>query len=417
MVAAMKRTTLMLLTVMSSACGEERVAQRDVAGIATTVAPTTTAPDTTVATETTTPTEVVDDTVVADTKVSADTAVDVVPDIDTSAPTDTTPEVVVPPPPEVKFVVLGDTGEGNTRQYKVGQALHDRCAIVGCEFAILLGDNIYDAGVESVMDQQWQDKFELPFAQVDMPFYAALGNHDNGGFFRQLFRDTFDGAGAEFERGNQQVQYTQFSTKWKMPGRTYDFVKGPAHFFALDTNDMVWGLIDPGAEARTQIQVDDFPERIAASSSTWTIAFGHHPYLSNGEHGNAGQYEGLEEGITDAIKDIPGLDDLGRVVSGEGVKAALDDVVCGNIDIYFAGHDHSRQWFPEQGDDDPCPGTTFVVSGAGSKLTDLKGSQPTLFQDNTKAGFFWVHLRGADITVEAVDEDGHVQWSWQGHHR
>lgn len=352
------------------------------------------------------------DSVVADTVEPADATVD--PDApDVADTTETTPDVsedvVEPPPKEVRFVVLGDTGEGNERQHKVAAAISSTCARLGCDFAILLGDNIYDAGVESVLDAQWQSKFEEPYKDIAMPFYAVLGNHDNGGLLSQIFGDTFAGAGAEFARGDFEVQYSSISTKWKMPGRTYQFEAGPARFFALDTNDMVWSLIDDSAESRADVMLDTLPGDIDESKATWKIAFGHHPYRSNGQHGNAGSYEGLEEGIGDLIAAIPFLGELGPVIQGKGVKDALDEIVCGRVDLYFAGHDHDRQWFvPETG---ACAGTTFVVSGAGSKLTDFKHEQATLFQDNQKAGFFWVGLVGKTLSVEAVSEDNETQWT------
>ena len=400
-------------------CGEDKL------GTAETVPDGTTAPD--VVIETTV--DVTQETIALDTAEPETKLETSAPEVDTSAPEtvadvaietadtaiDTAPEVAtettVTPPKEVRFVALGDTGEGNERQRKVAEQIRLKCLRDGCDFAILMGDNIYDAGVESTFDAQWQDKFEAPFANVNMPFYAVLGNHDNGGFLTQWLGDVFGGAGAEFERGDYQVAYTQYSNKWKMPGRTYDFAAGPAHFFALDTNDMVWSYGNEGAEARTQWQVDTIPGRIDAASATWKIAFGHHPYLSNGTHGDAGTYEGLEEGITDLVVNIPGLGDLSAVVTGDGVKESLDTIVCGRVDIYFAGHDHSRQWHAPSAE---CPGTTFVVSGAGAKMTEIKGNHPVLFQNVTKAGFFWVHLEDNTISVEAIDEDGTSEWTWQG---
>ncbi len=159
-----------------------------------------------------------------------------------------------------------------------------------------------------------------------------------------------------------------------------------------------------GGRARALGEIDSAPE-------TWRIAFGHHPLFSNGTHGNAGAYEGLEEGITDLVANIPGLGDLQAVVTGDGVQESLDVIVCGRVDLYFAGHDHSRQWLGPMAD---CPGTTFVVSGAGSKLTEIKGSHPALFQSADKEGFFWVHLKDRQIEVAAIDLDGTVEWTWSG---
>ncbi len=409
------RVRVVVVGLVMSACGDDKLGTAETtidtsAPVETAVE--TSAPDVakeTVALDTTEP-EV--DTSAPETvvEVTAETVVDVaVETADTAI--DTAPETTVTPPKEVRFVALGDTGEGNERQRKVAEQIRLKCLRDGCDFAILLGDNIYDAGVESTFDAQWEEKFEAPFENVAMPFYAVLGNHDNGGFLTQWLGDVFGGAGAEFERGDYQVAYTQYSDKWKMPGRTYDFASGPARFFALDTNDMVWSYGNEGAEARTQWQVDTIPGRIDAATETWKIAFGHHPYLSNGTHGDAGTYEGLEEGITDLVVNIPGLGDLSAVVTGDGVKESLDAIVCGRVDIYFAGHDHSRQWHAPSAE---CPGTTFVVSGAGAKMTEFKGNHPVLFQNVDKAGFFWVHLKDNTISVEAIDEDGTSEWTWQG---
>src|SRR5688572_3744110 len=80
----------------------------------------------------------------------------------------------------LRFVVLGDGGEGNDAQYLVGQAMAGVCAELGCDFALYLGDNFYDTGVESVDDEQFQTKFEMPYADCDFPCYVVLGNHDYG---------------------------------------------------------------------------------------------------------------------------------------------------------------------------------------------------------------------------------------------
>jgi len=339
---------------------------------------------------------------------------DVVAPLDTEPPTDVVvgeDVAAVHVPKEVRFAVLGDGGTGSDTQRKVAVALRDTCARKGCDFTVLLGDNIYDAGVESVIDAQWDSKFEVPYADVEMPFYAVLGNHDNGGFLTQWIGDIFGGAGAEFERGDFQVAYTQVSDKWRMPARHYDFRVGPAHFFALDSNDMVWSRGNDHAAGRAQFQMDTIPSKMDASDAIWKITLAHHPWTSNGKHGDAGAYEGLEEGITDLVTNIPGLGDLSDVVTGDGVLEAYDTIVCGRADLHFGGHEHNLQWFLPTNE---CPGTHFVVSGAAAKTTKLKRDDRTVFQHDATAGFFWVYLKDNAIEVEAISEDGTTLWSWQG---
>ncbi|MEC8104564.1 MAG: hypothetical protein VX133_12585, partial [Pseudomonadota bacterium] len=87
-----------------------------------------------------------------------------------------------------QFIAMGDSGTGSPGHYAVGQAIRDVCdakASQGqgaCEFVMGFGDNIYEDGVSSVDDSQFIDKFEAPFAPIgELPFYMALGNHDNTG--------------------------------------------------------------------------------------------------------------------------------------------------------------------------------------------------------------------------------------------
>ena len=93
-------------------------------------------------------------------------------DADSDADTDVEPENVV------RFVALGDGGEGNPTQFAVGAAMKTVCDVRGCDFAIYLGDNFYDSGVDAVDSELFQTHFEQPYADLEFPFWVALGNHD-----------------------------------------------------------------------------------------------------------------------------------------------------------------------------------------------------------------------------------------------
>src|SRR5690242_20330024 len=83
-------------------------------------------------------------------------------------------------PATVRFVAFGDAGAATGAQFAVAQAMADVCKARGCDFALELGDNIYPEGVRSADDPQFETKFETPYEALKMPFYVALGNHDNG---------------------------------------------------------------------------------------------------------------------------------------------------------------------------------------------------------------------------------------------
>src|SRR5688572_20576102 len=118
---------------------------------------------------------------------------------------------------EVRFVAFGDAGEGNEGQYAVSGAVGVVCQQRGCDFALYLGDNFYDDGVASAMDEQFQSKFEMPYSNLDLQFNIVLGNHDYG----QI--------GNEWDKSQHEIDYTAMSDKWNLPDEWYAFQEGNAH--------------------------------------------------------------------------------------------------------------------------------------------------------------------------------------------
>lgn len=290
----------------------------------------------------------------------------------------------------VRFITLGDTGQGNEDQRRVAVAARDLCAARGCDFALLLGDNIYDEGVETTADPAWQTKFEIPYADLDLTFHVALGNHDFGG---HLVVD-LAGLGNEFERGQAEIDYSAVSSKWSLPAAHYTFTAGHVGFVVLDTNSIIWDNTDYGDQAAW------LPTALAETADRdWRFIVGHHPYRSNGQHGNAGTYE-----IVDFVPPVPV-----PALSGSRWKEFADDHLCGVGDVYFSGHDHSRQWLDEP---DALCGTELIVNGAGAEFTSLvDNGNDAFYQDASKPGFMYVVVDGDTFTGEFYDADGNLDYS------
>ena len=160
--------------------------------------------------------------------------------------------IQVAPPREkdsVRFAIIGDTGTGTSSQYQVGEQLTRARQMFPFEFVIMLGDNIYG----SERPQDFVNKFEKPYkALLDakVPFYAALGNHDDP----------------------TQRYYKPFNMNGE---RFYTFTKGNARFFVLDSNYM------------DQAQLKWLEEELSRATDRWKIAYFHHPLYSSGEkHGS-----------------------------------------------------------------------------------------------------------------------------------
>ncbi|WP_290524066.1 metallophosphoesterase [Alcanivorax sp.] len=304
------------------------------------------------------------------------------------------------PPAAVRFVVIGDSGSGSAGQYAVGEAIAEVCdnkdefvgdmTFPGCDLVVGLGDNIYESGVTSVDDPQFEEKFEKPFEPVQLPFYMVLGNHDNTAYV--------GGDGAGNARGEFQVDYTYFdgklSNRWNMPDRYYKHSTGTTttnprplvDFFALDSNPIAGGFADPDlAYAYHTYGIDQrnwAVNALGSSNAVFKIAMSHHPYLSNGTHGNAGNYDGVPSAL------LP-------VLAGERWKAFMEEAVCDQADFLFAGHDHDLQVLNAV---PSCGRTEFIVSGAAGKTRSLADTErnEARFQQGDTYGFFWMKATEAD---------------------
>ena len=260
----------------------------------------------------------------------------------------------------IRFFALGDTGTGGEEQYQVGRAIAEHCRAVGCDFGVLLGDNFYPAGVTSTTDSQWDQKFERPYTDLlaaGISFYAVLGNHDVD-------------EGRDFGRAAHQVAYGQVNSKWIMPARHYTFEAGEAVFIALDTEAIV-----VNHERAVAVQGDFVRRTLGANEKPWVIAFGHHPYRSNGKNGNAG-------------------DRLGRF---------FEENLCERADLYLAGHDHNLQVLQSPG----CKPLLVVSGGGGYGTYSLQEANPSRFQERSH-GFVFVTVSGDKLGVQALDAKGNA---------
>ena len=258
----------------------------------------------------------------------------------------------------------------------------------------MLGDNIYDAGVDDNDDAQWQEKFELPYASLDFPFYATLGNHDYGA--PDVMQGFAGGIGIDPRRGAAQVDYSSHGDKFFMPDTHYRLQEGPLELVSLNTAAMFW--VDLPIVERFTYRAENDRQREslrtwqASPLAEWRIAFGHHPYLSNGPHGNAGAYDNVV---------IDGL-----IGSGTGLRDFFDEFVIGHFDVYLAGHDHSIQDIGSYG------GTELLVSGGGSTHTEIEGDNDVHFQADRK-GFLLVEATSTTMTFQFVvvpdDEDNSAE--------
>lgn len=266
-----------------------------------------------------------------------------------------------------KVLAVGDTGKGNELQYKIGEVMNKHCRRENCDMAFLLGDNIYDAGLSSVDDPQMIEKFEKPYENFPVPFHVTLGNHDYGKFANN------------WTKGSYQIEYSKKNKQFILPAPYYKVVKNDVLFLVLDTSQLFHNH-------ESEKQIEFVRQSLKVSQEKWKVVLMHHPYLSNGPHGNAGKYDGVP---------FPPY-------SGSVIKKIVEKELCPYVDLIVSGHDHSLQTIKGPKD---CPNVTVVVSGAGASTTELKGENDVHFEAAV-AGYTDFIFENDKIQVRHFSENG-----------
>ena len=238
---------------------------------------------------------------------------------------------------QFSMLIVGDTGKDTFRRTSVVRAMRKHIVWSQPDAVMLLGDNFYETGVDSVDDPRFRDHFESLFdaRSFDMPFYACLGNHDVYG------------------NADAQVQYSDRSDRWRMPAKYYRERKmagvATVDFVVLDTNQL---LID---DQESVEQLAWLRSELAGSDADYKIIAGHHPALTGGQH-----------------EIVPRI--------GEVLPPLFNEF---QIDLYLSGHDHDLQLLKSDS------GWLQVVSGSGSKLRSTSWIDETMFA-KADAGFCWL---------------------------
>jgi len=251
-------------------------------------------------------------------------------------------------------ILVGDTGSGNNDQYLVSESMSKLIAKnPKIQSVMIVGDNIYPRGCDSVDDEQFVTKFQEPYKNINLPFYLCLGNHDYGT------------KGNDFSDTQIKYTYSKHNTdkKWNMPKKWYSQQFPHCEFFFIDTN------FDRLSEFVIQNQLRDTVQGIRNSKKKWKILCGHHTWRSVGGHGNASS----EPSPTAEHNFETFMNDLFKQVK---------------IDLYVCGHDHCKSVIKIGSHK-----TLTLVIGTGGKLYDENIFYPqNMDPDNSILEFFSPNL-------------------------
>lgn len=251
-----------------------------------------------------------------------------------------------------RWIAFGDGGTGTPGQLAVAAGMAAHCRKAGCDFAIHTGDIVYPAGITGVGDPHLVAMFEAPYAELGVPIFLALGNHDHYGS-PQAMIDAY---------GDGPKRRKDSAVEAHLPAPYYTFQRGGVRFLALDTE-----VIDD-KQARWAWQV---LRKARRDKEPWVVVFGHHPRRSYGAHGMA----------------------------AAPLAAWLDRVLCFNVDVYVAGHDHDQQLL------EPRCGVHQVISGAAGQLRPKGVGPDTVFADE-ELGFARFSAIKDQLRISFHGQDG-----------
>ncbi|GAA4023224.1 hypothetical protein GCM10022409_03810 [Hymenobacter glaciei] len=163
-----------------------------------------------------------------------------------------------------RFAAIGDYGYAGPAEQQVAQLVKNWSP----EFIITLGDNNYDLGDSTTIDQNIGQYYHEyihhyrgrygPSASTNR-FFPALGNHDYYTRNGEAYRDYFTLPGN---------------------GRYYEFVRGDVHFFAVNSDPH-----EPDGITTSSVQARWLQAQLAASTARWNVVYLHHAPYSSGAHG------------------------------------------------------------------------------------------------------------------------------------
>ena len=162
------------------------------------------------------------------------------------------------------FAVIGDYGSNDSNELAVVNLVKNW----NPDFIITVGDNNYDKGSQETIDDNI-GKYYHDFIGNYMGHFGA--GSDEPRFFPSLGNHDWETPGAK--------PYLDYFT---LPGneRYYDFVKGPVHFFVIDSDGR-----EPDGTTSNSVQAKWLENKLLNSTSNFNIVYFHHPPYTSSERG------------------------------------------------------------------------------------------------------------------------------------
>jgi hypothetical protein len=174
------------------------------------------------------------------------------------------------------LAIIGDYGDGSKNEGNVASLVYSWSP----DFIITMGDNRYESmDLDETVGKFYCDSL----TGAGSGTYCSGGNSLVNAFFPSLGNhDYSDGAGLSEYLDYFNLPGTGVTTSATSGNeRYYDFIRGPIHFFVIDSQ----GALKSASDKMTQMSW--LQEQLAASSAPWQVVYFHYaPYSSASLHGS-----------------------------------------------------------------------------------------------------------------------------------
>jgi len=177
-------------------------------------------------------------------------------------------------PEEFSFIVLGDTGEGDSSQMVVADRFLDEAADTA--FSIIAGDVVYPSGRSA----DYRQKFYIPFRDYGRDIYAVPGNHD---WYDELVGFMIHFCGNTHHRKHQERETIDETKLDDLRKIRRNRVVQPNMYFYIDTPHVRVVCLDTGIRGRIDTEQEKWLARVSATPQPKILVLGK-PIYVNGEH-------------------------------------------------------------------------------------------------------------------------------------
>lgn len=269
------------------------------------------------------------------------------------------------------LLALGDFGMGDKHQAAVAAAMtaFARKLNQPLTAVLALGDNFYG----KMTLERFVTDFEkmYPAADLPCPFHAVLGNHDYGPGYDANPKQGIVKAQMELDYARDNPQ-----SRWKLPAKWYALELPDAggnplvKIVFIDTNYFEEGMLTPQEKLAQKRFLD--AELNKPTKAPWLWVAGHHPLLSDGEHGDSVK---MMERFTPWLVNHP-------------------------VSFYLCGHDHTMQHLEL-----PDYKLSFLISGGGgAHLHNIKRAERGYGEKTL--GFTYLHVTPERVETQFIDAEG-----------